>query len=195
MELDRILKHSQQIVVDDLDWELAARAGLTASERRVLTYFADIEAQTIVYLRDLLRTEAALEPEVMGFLQHLELRGILPRTRALAAACRVRLRSGEGPRRARARRGPAGRGDPGAARSLHFPAERLALSCLWAPVGAAVKGTAESARVMAALFPGDRAERVARELDRRMGDLPGLAGVSLLGAFLERTLPAALAGA
>ncbi len=58
-----------------------------------------------------------------------------------------------------------------------------------------MKGTAESARVMAALFPGDRAERVARELDRRMGDLPGLAGVSLLGAFLERTLPAALAGA
>ena len=51
---------------------------------------------------------------------------------------------------------------------------------------------------MATLFPGDRAERVARELDRRMGDLPGLAGVSLLGAFLERAanaLPAALAGA
>jgi len=68
VELERILKHSQQIVVDDLDWEQAARTGLTASERRVLTYFADIEAQTIVYLRDLLRTEAALEPEVIGFL-------------------------------------------------------------------------------------------------------------------------------
>jgi len=266
VELDRILKHSQQIVVDDLDWELAGRAGLTASERCVLAYFADIEAQTIVYLRDLLRTEAALEPEVMGFLSIWNYEEYF-HGRALSrllAACgcgpekdRVaRVRAAARPAEAiqallgacisrlspdafaavymawgasqelttlrgyeelgRTTRNPVLRelcariarqerrhfawyydtarerlSDSRAAQRL----TRLALSCLWTPVGAAVKGTAESARVMATLFPGDRAERVARELDRRMGDLPGLAGVSLLGAFLERTLPAALAGA
>ena len=68
MDLDRILAHSQQIPTVDLDWEAAARAGLSAGERRVLEYFADIEGQTIVYLRDLLRTSAALEPDAIGFL-------------------------------------------------------------------------------------------------------------------------------
>ena len=66
-ELDRYLNSSAKINVDDLDWAEAKRVGLTADERFVLTYFADIEGQTIFYLRDLLHTKAAAEPDVIGF--------------------------------------------------------------------------------------------------------------------------------
>ena len=50
-----------KVQVDDLDWDLAAKHGLTDDEAFIITYFADIEGQTIVYLRDFLHTRAALE--------------------------------------------------------------------------------------------------------------------------------------
>jgi rubrerythrin len=68
MTIDKFLASSEKIRVEDLDWESAARAGLSQDERFILTYFADIEGQTIVYLRDFLHTRAALEPEVIAFL-------------------------------------------------------------------------------------------------------------------------------
>jgi rubrerythrin len=68
MELDRFLEVSAKVRTDDLDWNEARRVGLTADERFIITYFADIEGQTIVYLRDLLQTSAALDPEVVAFL-------------------------------------------------------------------------------------------------------------------------------
>jgi rubrerythrin len=68
MDLDRYLTVSAQIKTDDLDWDLAARVGLTDDEVFILTYFSDIEGQTIFYLRDLLRGDAAMQPEVIGFL-------------------------------------------------------------------------------------------------------------------------------
>jgi rubrerythrin len=68
MDLDRYLNASEQIRTDDLDWALAAKVGLTPDEVFILTYFSDIEGQTIFYLRDLLRGEAAMQPEVIGFL-------------------------------------------------------------------------------------------------------------------------------
>lgn len=68
MDLERFLDSSEQVATGDLDWAAARSHGLTPDEIFVLTYFADIEGQTIVYLRDLLKTKAALEPEVMGFL-------------------------------------------------------------------------------------------------------------------------------
>ncbi len=265
MELDRILAHSQQIAVDDLDWELAARAGLTDSERHVLQYFADIEGQTIMYLRDLLNTPAALEPEVIGFLSMWNYEEFF-HGRALSrllAACGVPPEPDRVARvRAAARAAEAIESVLGACVSRVWPGAfaavymtwgasqelttlrgyeelerttrnpvlrelcariarqerrhfawyygsarerlaasrtaqwltRLALGSLWAPVGAAVKGRAETARVVSHLFPGRRIEQVADELDRRIGALPGLAGVSLLGPFLERAAGSGRAG-
>jgi rubrerythrin len=68
MEIDRYLQSSTKITIDDLDWAEARAAGLREDERFILTYFGDIESQTIVYLRDFLRTKTALDPEVTGFL-------------------------------------------------------------------------------------------------------------------------------
>jgi hypothetical protein len=44
------------------------RTGLTDDEVFILTYFSDIESQTIMYMRDILNTEGVLDPDVMSFL-------------------------------------------------------------------------------------------------------------------------------
>lgn len=68
VDIDRFLASSEKLRIDDLDLADAARLGLSEDERFILTYFADIESQTIVYLRDFLHTRAALEPDVIAFL-------------------------------------------------------------------------------------------------------------------------------
>src|SRR5690349_15021657 len=68
VQTDRYLDISEQLDTTDIDWKIASTAGLSEDEKFVLTYFSDIESQTIVYLRDLLKTDAALEPDVIGFL-------------------------------------------------------------------------------------------------------------------------------
>jgi len=68
MNVEKYIEASEKLNLEGLDLSAAAEAGLSDDERFILTYFADIESQTIIYLRDLLRTDAALEPEVTGFL-------------------------------------------------------------------------------------------------------------------------------
>lgn len=68
MHVDRIISTSDRVQIDDLDWEAAKQAGLSPSERFVLGYFADVESQTVMYLRDLLSSQLAAEPGVLGFL-------------------------------------------------------------------------------------------------------------------------------
>ncbi len=54
--------------MDDLDWNEAKSAGLSEDERFVLTYFSDIESQTIRYLGTLLKMTIASRPAVTAFL-------------------------------------------------------------------------------------------------------------------------------
>ena len=68
MHLDRLLDTSAQVEVNDLDWEAGAKAGLSPDERFTLTYFSDIESQTVLYMRDLLQLPTALKSEVAAFL-------------------------------------------------------------------------------------------------------------------------------
>ena len=68
MKIEKMHPHSRKVEIDDLDWDLASSVGLSDDEILVLTYFADIEGQTIFYLREILATRAALEPEVIGFI-------------------------------------------------------------------------------------------------------------------------------
>jgi len=67
-ELDKFIKHSRRVETDDLDWEAARRHGLSQDEPFILSYFTDIEAQTIFYFRELLNTAAARRPEVLAFM-------------------------------------------------------------------------------------------------------------------------------
>jgi len=68
MQIEKFLSHSAKIETADLDWADAKRVGLSPDEVFILTYFSDIEGQTILYLRDLLHTEAVSEPDTIAFL-------------------------------------------------------------------------------------------------------------------------------
>jgi rubrerythrin len=66
--LERYLRRTGKIVVDDLDWDAGARVGLSDDEVFALTYFADIESQTFRYLGALLAMQARWEPAAAAFL-------------------------------------------------------------------------------------------------------------------------------
>jgi hypothetical protein len=68
MRMEQIFRTSGRIETDDLDWRGAAVVGLTPNEVFALTYFADIEGQTVHYLRDLLRSRLSRDPDVLAFL-------------------------------------------------------------------------------------------------------------------------------
>jgi hypothetical protein len=68
MEIDKFIRHSRRVETDDLDWDLARRAGLVGDEPFVLRYFADVEGQTIFYFREILNTHAARDPEILAFM-------------------------------------------------------------------------------------------------------------------------------
>ncbi len=68
MDIDKHLRHSRKIDSADLDWRLAERVGLTPDEREILRYFADIEGQTVFYLRELLSTRVAQDASTLAFL-------------------------------------------------------------------------------------------------------------------------------
>ncbi len=68
LDIERYLDTSEKLDLTGIDWEEAARVGLSDAERYTLTYFADIESQTIMYMKEVLGTKSALEPDVMAFL-------------------------------------------------------------------------------------------------------------------------------
>lgn len=68
VDINKFLDISAQVEVDDLDWELCARQGLTADEIFLIGYMSNIENHTIIYMREMLATTAALESEVVAFL-------------------------------------------------------------------------------------------------------------------------------
>lgn len=66
--LERFLDLSGAVQLDDLDYEEAARIGITDGEARILRYIADTETHTILYLRDLLAGHSARNAEITAFL-------------------------------------------------------------------------------------------------------------------------------
>lgn len=67
-DITKHLKASRKLQTADLDWDLAARVGLTEAEVVTLTYFSDIEGQTVFYLREVLNTRPARDPDSLAFL-------------------------------------------------------------------------------------------------------------------------------
>src|SRR2546421_11627297 len=59
---------SQKVDVEDLDWEAARRVGLTRKEIESLTFFADIESQTVYYFLEVAKLQVARDPELLTFL-------------------------------------------------------------------------------------------------------------------------------
>jgi rubrerythrin len=67
-DLDRYLRASKKVDLSGLPWERIKETPLLIGEARSIAYMMDIETHTVIFLRDLLATRAAFEPEVTAFL-------------------------------------------------------------------------------------------------------------------------------
>ncbi|MGH9265862.1 MAG: ferritin-like domain-containing protein [Acidimicrobiales bacterium] len=66
--LDRHLRGSRRLDLTGVEWDAIPLHPLTAAEARCLAYMMDIETHTVIFLRDLLATRVADEPEITAFL-------------------------------------------------------------------------------------------------------------------------------
>lgn len=67
-DLDRYLRASKKVDLGDLEWDRIKDHPVTVEEARCLAYMMDIESHTVIFLRDLLATKAAFEPDITAFL-------------------------------------------------------------------------------------------------------------------------------
>src|SRR5687767_1581658 len=67
-DIEKYISVSAKIDTSDIDWDEAKESGLTDDEKFLLTYFSDVESQTIRYLKMLLRMKIAFKPSVAAFL-------------------------------------------------------------------------------------------------------------------------------
>lgn len=67
-DLDRYLRASGRVDLTGIPWGRIGEHPLPLEEARCLTYMMDIESHTVIFLRDLLATRAAFDPEVTAFL-------------------------------------------------------------------------------------------------------------------------------
>jgi rubrerythrin len=59
---------SHKVEFEDLDWDQARKIGLTREEIGSLTYFTDVESQTVYYFLEVAKLQAARDPELLTFL-------------------------------------------------------------------------------------------------------------------------------
>ena len=67
-DLDRYLRASKRVDLEDLGWDAIKNHPVSVEEARCLAYMMDIESHTVIFLRDLLATKAAFEPDITAFL-------------------------------------------------------------------------------------------------------------------------------
>lgn len=66
--IHRFLELAGGVRIDDLDWALCRRIGVSDVEERILKYMGDTESHTIIYMRDLLAGHSTRDPEITSFL-------------------------------------------------------------------------------------------------------------------------------
>jgi rubrerythrin len=67
-DLDRYLRNSKKVDLSEIDWEDIPKHELSDGDVMCLHYMMDIETHTVIYLRDLLATRAAADPQITAFL-------------------------------------------------------------------------------------------------------------------------------
>jgi rubrerythrin len=67
-DLDKYLRASKKVDLSGVAWSRIREHPLSVAEARTLAYMMDIESHTVIFLRDLLATRAAFEPDVTAFL-------------------------------------------------------------------------------------------------------------------------------
>jgi hypothetical protein len=67
-DLDRYLRNSKKVDLSGIDWEEIPKHELSDGDVMCMHYMMDIEAHTVIYMRDLLATRAAADPQITAFL-------------------------------------------------------------------------------------------------------------------------------
>ncbi len=67
-DLDRYLRNSKKVDLSEIDWAKIPDHPLSAGDVMCLHYMMDIETHTVIYLRDLLATRVAADPQITAFL-------------------------------------------------------------------------------------------------------------------------------
>lgn len=255
--IEKYIAISARIDTSDIDWNQAREAGLTDDEKFVLTYFSDVESQTIRYLRTLLHMKIAFKPSVSAFLTTWNYEEFfhgyeLARLMAVCGSPLEEDRVERMTRKARFNEWLEAAFAPLLSRvfSKQFPAVYLSFGAIqemttlrgyehlrrytrnpvlkvlcdriakqerrhfawyfnharellaessgarvlarkllefnWVPVGAGIKNPDEVKRLFSILFPAESARKIVREIDGKMGTLPGLEGIKLMEPYFEK---------
>jgi hypothetical protein len=67
-DLDRYLRNSKKVDLTGIEWDEVPRHPLADGDVMCLHYMMDIETHTVIYLRDLLATRVAADPQITAFL-------------------------------------------------------------------------------------------------------------------------------
>jgi hypothetical protein len=67
-DLDRYLRASKKLDISHIDWDEIPDHRLSDGDVMCMHYMMDIETHTVIYLRDLLGTRAANDPQITAFL-------------------------------------------------------------------------------------------------------------------------------
>ncbi len=256
-DIERYISVSAKVDTSDIDWNQAREAGLTDDEKFVLTYFSDVESQTIRYMKMLLQMKIAFTPSVSAFLTTWSYEEFFHgyELSRLMTACGSPLeenRVEKVTRKARFNEMLEAALAPLMSRifSNQFPAVYLSFGAIqeittlrgyerlreytgnpvleilcdriakqerrhfawyfnharellqkskgarilarkllefnWVPVGAGIKSPAEVKRLFITLFPSPSAREIVREIDSKMGTLPGLEGIRLMEPYFEK---------
>lgn len=256
-DIERYISVSARVDTSDIDWNQAREAGLTDDEKFLLTYFLDVENQTIRYMKMLLQMKIAFTPSVAAFLTTWSYEEYfhgyeLGRLMAVCGSPLEEDRVEKVKRRARfnewleivfapllsrvfSNQFPAVYLSFGAIQEmttlrayeylhrrtnnpvLKILCERIAkqerrhfawyfnharelllessgarvlarklLEFNWVPVGAGIKSNEEVKRLFTTLFPRESARTLVREIDSKMGTLPGLEGIKLMEPYFEK---------
>src|SRR6476660_3624154 len=67
-DLDRYLRNSKKVDLTGIEWSRIPDHPLSTGDVMCLHYMMDIETHTVIYLRDLLATRVAVDPQITAFL-------------------------------------------------------------------------------------------------------------------------------
>jgi hypothetical protein len=67
-DLDKYLRNSKKLDLSELPWDAIPNHHLSDGDVMCMHYMMDIETHTVIYLRDLLGTRAANDPQITAFL-------------------------------------------------------------------------------------------------------------------------------
>ncbi len=127
-DIDRYMRASKRLDLSEVDWEDIPNHCLSDGDIMCMHYMMDIETHTVIYLRDLLATRAANDPQITAFLScwvyeelwHGEAFSEFLRRYGLEVPAEPKLPDGRTPMPTRPRRTQALREKLGVGHQLHL---------------------------------------------------------------------------